>query len=105
MSVNFVSSWWRVRYVALLRTAEKILFIIDPEGQYGIDLKSKSLAELRKLRNTIYAQYGRQFKSKDLQSYFDKQWWYVPNKKYSDKMLTSSDKSAIAKIQQEERAK
>lgn len=56
--------------------------------------------ELRLLRNTIYAQYGRQFQSFDLQQYFSKKWWYEPNPHYSDKMLNEDDKKLLALINQ-----
>lgn len=63
----------------------------------------KSLPEMtwRKLRNTIYAQYGRRFDSPDLQAYFDAQWWYVPNAHYSDALLSVEDKQALAWIKQQ----
>lgn len=56
--------------------------------------------ELRFLRNTIYAQYGRQFQSPDLQEYFSKKWWYVPNHDYSDRMLNEEDKKLLSMINQ-----
>lgn len=61
-------------------------------------LQNMSLAHLALLRNTIFAQYGRQFKNIRLQHYFDRQWWYVPNPHYSSQMLTKADKDAIALI-------
>ena len=64
------------------------------------DLSKLSASQLRILRNTIFAQYGRQFKSPDLQNYFNNQWWYELNPAYSDSMLTDEDKKLISFISQ-----
>lgn len=42
------------------------------------DIQGKSKAELRIMRNAIYAQKGMKFKSKDLQEYFGRYAWYSP---------------------------
>jgi len=44
------------------------------------DVQGLSKAELRILRNTIYARHGRRFKSVDLQNYFNGMPWYNPVK-------------------------
>ncbi|WP_298627245.1 YARHG domain-containing protein [uncultured Legionella sp.] len=62
------------------------------------DLSRLSSSELRILRNTVLAQYGRQFNAPDLHNYFSKQWWYEPNSAYSDSMLTAEDKKILALI-------
>lgn len=67
-------------------------------------LAKLSTKELQILRNTIYAQYGRQFNSPDLQSYFKKQWWYEPNPDYSDSQLTEEDKKLLSLINQVHKA-
>lgn len=64
------------------------------------DLSRLSPSELRILRNTVFAQYGRQFNAPDLQNYFSKQWWYEPDPAYSDGMLTAEDKKILAFINQ-----
>ncbi len=58
-------------------------------------LKTMSAEEKRYLKNSIFAQYGRNFKNPNLQQYFDKQWWYEPNSNYTDAMLNKEDKAAL----------
>lgn len=64
------------------------------------DLSRLSPSELRILRNTVFAQYGRHFNDPELQNYFSKQWWYEPDPAYSDEMLTAEDKKILALINQ-----
>jgi hypothetical protein len=54
--------------------------------------------QLRQLRNTVFAQYGRRFDDPELQKYFNQQWWYEPNDHYSDQLLTEDDKKVLAVI-------
>lgn len=63
-----------------------------------LNLNKMSAEQLRILRNTIYAQYGRTFKDAKLQAYFDKQWWYMRDPHYTNTMLNQSDYSAINMI-------
>lgn len=74
--------------------------IINLRENSAINVQKMNVTQLRLLRNTIYAQYGRQFEATDLQSYFDKQWWYEPNPDYSDALLTVEDKQALKFIKQ-----
>lgn len=76
--------------------------LLNNLGDKQIDLKKMNKQELKILRNSIYAQYGRRFESPDLQEYFNKQWWYEPSKDYSENMLTSEDRQAIALIKKAE---
>ena len=59
------------------------------------DLRLLDVQQLRILRNEILARHGMIFKSTDLKSLFSKQPWYIPNKDYSDDMLTPIDKQNI----------
>lgn len=61
-------------------------------------LQQYSKQQLRLLKNTIYAQYGRRFHDKQLQQYFNRQWWYQVNPNYSDSLLEPEDKKALAII-------
>lgn len=61
-------------------------------------LAQLSGSELRILRNTVFAQYGRQFKSEDLQHYFNNQWWYEVDPNYSDVSLSPEDKQLLGMI-------
>lgn len=76
--------------------------LLQAAGDPDIDILKKSPAQLRILRNTIFAQYGRTFKDAKLQAHFDKQWWYKPNSAYNDSMLTEDDKKALAAIRRAE---
>lgn len=71
-------------------------------GDNTIDLNKMNQKELRILLNTIYAQYGKRFESPELQEYFNKQWWYVPNNKFNDDRLTNEDRQAIEIIRKAE---
>ena len=57
------------------------------EDEYGkyVDkvLPTLSKADLRLLRNTVFALYGVHFKSEDLAKHFDKQVWYTDEGKTS----------------------
>jgi serine/threonine-protein kinase len=57
------------------------------------DLAGLSAAQLRLLRNAVYARYGRTFQSPDLQNYFQSRPWYHPRSDYSDQMLTANDRA------------
>ena len=62
------------------------------------DLKGMDKAQLRLLRNAVYARHGRMFASADLQALFGGQIWYKPNPGYSDDLLTDTDRANIALI-------
>ena len=61
--------------------------------------------KLRLLRNTVYAQYGYAFKSKDLQDYFSQFDWYIPdpNLKMEEIVLTKEEKKFIEEILKREK--
>lgn len=65
-------------------------------------LADYSKAQLRIIRNAVYALHGYNFKSKDLQELFSMTSWYKPNHNYSDSLLTEKQKDFIKLIQQEE---
>jgi ketosteroid isomerase-like protein len=75
---------------ATARTEQKIL-----AGALlsGADLSGLTPAQLRLLRNTVYARYGRVFQGGDLQSYFLSRPWYHPRPDYNDRMLTTNDRA------------
>lgn len=62
-------------------------------------LEGLSRRDLRLLRNTIYARYGRPFKSHALQAYFADKAWYQELAAYDDAMLTEVDKRNIQLVQ------
>lgn len=70
------------------------------------ELAGWSKAELRVMRNEVFARHGRIFQSADLQDYFSKKAWYRQNTSYSDDLLTAVDKENVRIIQEhEEKAK
>lgn len=72
--------------------------IVYPLISNNINPKKLTKAQRRILINAIYAQYGRTFRNAKLQQYFDKRWWYIKNPHFSNKLLTKSDRQAIAKL-------
>ncbi len=72
--------------------------VIDPKT-----LEGKSVEELRRMRNEIYARHGKPFKSPELHSYFKSQDWYKLDLNYNDSRLTRSDKRNAAIILEKER--
>ncbi|GAA4113939.1 hypothetical protein GCM10022393_13180 [Aquimarina addita] len=68
------------------------------------ELKSKSLEELRLIRNEIYARKGYVFKSEVLQNHFENKEWYVPKEK--EKItLSENEKHNVDLIKQIEAEK
>lgn len=61
--------------------------------------------ELKILRNTIYAQYGYVFKDKEIQDYFSKFAWYIPNPNLAIEqiILTKEEKKFIDEILKREK--
>ncbi|HEX6186221.1 MAG TPA: protein kinase, partial [Pyrinomonadaceae bacterium] len=57
------------------------------------DLSGLTTAQLRTLRNTVYARYGRTFREDDLRQYFPSRPWYSPREGYSDRLLTTNDRA------------
>lgn len=62
------------------------------------DIAGLSVSDLRLLRNTVYAQYGREFDSADLRQYFSSRSWYKPRSDYSDSKLTQVDRANVAAL-------
>ena|GEM_PF-1239988 len=57
------------------------------------DLAGLSTVQLRILRNTVFARYGRVFQSPELQAYFQSRPWYRPRTDFNENMLTSNDRA------------
>lgn len=65
------------------------------------DLFDKNALELDVLRNSIYARYGRRFRSQELQKYFSSQSWYRPiysPKSFPDDLLTPLEQKNVVYI-------
>lgn len=59
------------------------------------DLMGMNKGTLRAARNEIYARYGRKFKAKDLQDYFNSKSWYHPTieaDQFTDNMLSETER-------------
>jgi hypothetical protein len=66
------------------------------------ELQGRSKAELRVMRNEVYARHGRVFQSPDLHDYFTRKPWYSQNPSYSDSLLSDVDKGNIRIMQESE---
>jgi len=86
------------RHYAERRVLAPVIMYGDVEEQ----LAKLGKDELRILRNTVFAKYGRTFKDEKLQRHFEAQWWYVPDPAYSDSMLGADDKKILSDIMREE---
>jgi len=67
--------------------------------------KNYSKESLKILRNTIYAQYGYQFKDKEIHDYFSKYEWYIPDPNLTMEQinLTKEEKEFIEEILKREK--
>jgi hypothetical protein len=66
---------------------------------HDVELAVLSKADLRILRNTIFAKYGLKFASADLKQHFAQFKWYKARYASVDAKLSSIDKRNIARIQ------
>ena len=74
----------------------------DNYGKYVDEvLPTLSKADLRLLRNTIFAIYGVHFKSADLSEYFDKQVWYTDEGKTSGEVTLPAHRQKLVEMIQE----
>lgn len=64
------------------------------------DLQGRGAAELRVMRNEIFARRGRTFSSPDLNEYFAKKPWYRPDPSYTDAVLTDIDRENVKIIEE-----
>jgi eukaryotic-like serine/threonine-protein kinase len=69
------------------------------------DLRGLSQAQLRILRNTIYARYGRSFETPALQAYFLTRPWYRERSDYNDRMLNATDRANAELIKSHEESR
>lgn len=65
------------------------------QGSNSIPLQTITPEQLNVLKNAIYAQYGQHFNDAQMQAFFDSQWWYESNGRYSKHMLSVDDKKAL----------
>lgn len=71
----------------------------DFYGDYVKEVLPKmSKADLRLLRNTIFALYGVHFKSEDLNTYFDKQVWYTDKGLSSDQVTLPAHRQKLIEM-------
>jgi hypothetical protein len=59
------------------------------------DIAGLSQADLRLLRNTVYARHGRTFERPDLQRYFNSRSWYKPRYDFNESELSPRDRANI----------
>lgn len=71
------------------------------QDEHALDkLRRLSPQQLRILRNTVFAQYGRVFTSPKLRQYFEKQWWYEANPNFDIRELNQEDRQLLALLNQ-----
>ena len=71
----------------------------DEYGRYVNEVLPKlSKAELRLLRNTVFALYGVHFKSEDLAKHFDKQVWYTDEGKSSAEITLPAHRQKLVEM-------
>jgi eukaryotic-like serine/threonine-protein kinase len=78
--------------------------ILNNEPLTQSDLAGAADADLRLLRNTVYARHGRIFDAPELQRYFATRTWYRPRSEYTDADLTANDRANITLIRAAEGA-
>lgn len=66
------------------------------------DISGLSKAQLRIMRNAIYARYGMKFKSKDLQEHFARFSWYTPKHDDVSSMLNAIEKKNVRYLKSHE---
>jgi serine/threonine-protein kinase len=87
--------------VSRIQSAEATL--VGGEMLAEAELANLTPAELRVLRNTVFARHGRAFESPDLQRFFNSRKWYKLNPNYNDGLLTDIDRVNLKLITQVER--
>ncbi|MCR5591756.1 MAG: YARHG domain-containing protein [Lachnospiraceae bacterium] len=80
----------------------------DSDSRYIDESELDNLTEwgCKVARNEIYARYGRKFKDKDLQNYFDSKAWYSPSvdaKDFDESILNKWEKANVLTITQYEK--
>lgn len=67
------------------------------------DLSGMTKEHLRIARNEIYARYGWQFETPDLEKYFEARTWYVPSENVDDTILSEAELANLALLQEAEK--
>jgi len=63
-------------------------------------IKSKSIADLKLMRNEVYARHGYIFKDAKLKNYFEAQKWYKPNPSFKPEQLSEFEELFVNYIRQ-----
>lgn len=67
------------------------------------DLSGMTKGQLRIARNEIYARYGWQFESPDLDKYFNDRSWYVPSENVDDTILSETELANLDLLKEAEK--
>jgi len=78
--------------------------MMEFSGLQGTDLKGLTAAELRVLRNTVFALHGYTFKDADLQKHFEKQRYYYPRKSFKQSDLSKEEREFVNLVLAQEKA-
>lgn len=78
-------------------------YLVPPERVINeTEIQGRSKAELRVMRNEVYARHGRTFQAPDLNAYFTAKPWYSQNPNYDDSLLSEVDKQNVNILQEHE---
>lgn len=87
-------------FVNLLKAQNKNLELLSVN-----DLRSKSLKELRFIRNDVFARHGYIFKDTELKAFFSKKYKNMLRSSTSEVNLTNKEKEYVALVKQIEKGK
>lgn len=96
-------SGYNAKPLNVSRSASAEALLVAGEALAEKDLAELGMAELRVLRNAVFARHGRTFESPGLQRYFSSRHWYKINADYSDDLLTDADRANLAVLESVER--
>lgn len=90
---------WYLQYHPLVPREDHLdLWSLSTRLVTPVELERYGKAELRILRNAIYALHGRPFESKDLRDHFLKFTWYLPSESFREDFLSGIEKANVAAI-------
>ncbi len=78
--------------------------MMEFSGLEQTNLEGMSAADLRVMRNTVFALHGYTFKDADLQKHFEKQRYYYPRKSFKQSDLSKEEKAFVNMILAREKA-
>lgn len=106
---TFDNQYYKMQKLVFMLLLFFISFNFFAQEELGYTFKaemySKSLKELRYLRNTFFARQGYKFKSKELDTYFHQFDWYKGNKSIGEIKLSKEEELKVNFIKKVEKQK